>query len=87
MSIDILDRKVGRIAVIGSGQIGPDIALHFSKVFAPQGTPVVVVDISEEALAAGRAPEPTLAEAAAVMRLIEAERESLRCGGEVLLRP
>lgn len=55
MSIDILDRKVGRIAVIGSGQIGPDIALHFSKVFAPQGTPVVVVDISEEALAAGRA--------------------------------
>ncbi|MHC4935583.1 MAG: Gfo/Idh/MocA family protein [Planctomycetota bacterium] len=39
------------------------------------------------ALAAGRAPEPTLAEAAAVMRLIEAERESLRCGGEVLLRP
>ncbi|MBX3466143.1 MAG: 3-hydroxyacyl-CoA dehydrogenase/enoyl-CoA hydratase family protein [Planctomycetes bacterium] len=45
-------RKVG---VIGSGQIGPDIALHFTKVLAEHGTPVVVVDISAEALARGRA--------------------------------
>jgi len=54
MSFSILDRKVTKIAVIGSGQIGPDIALHFSKVFAPHGVPVVVVDISADALAAGR---------------------------------
>lgn len=53
MSIDILGRPVTKIAVIGSGQIGPDIALHFSKVFAPLGVPVVVVDISEDALAGG----------------------------------
>lgn len=45
-------RKVG---VIGSGQIGPDIALHFTKVLAEHGTPVVVVDISQEALEKGRA--------------------------------
>ncbi|MGE4603259.1 MAG: 3-hydroxyacyl-CoA dehydrogenase/enoyl-CoA hydratase family protein, partial [Planctomycetota bacterium] len=45
---------VNRIGIIGSGQIGPDIALHFSKVFAPLGTPIVVVDISEEALRKGQ---------------------------------
>ncbi len=52
-SIEILGRPVNRIGVIGSGQIGPDIALHFSKVFSPLGTPIVVVDISEEALRNG----------------------------------
>ncbi len=55
MSINIHDRSIRKIAVIGSGQIGPDIALHFSKVFAPHGVPVVVVDISETALEQGRA--------------------------------
>ncbi|MGE4618849.1 MAG: 3-hydroxyacyl-CoA dehydrogenase/enoyl-CoA hydratase family protein [Planctomycetota bacterium] len=53
-SIDILGRPVNRIGIIGSGQIGPDIALHFSKVFAPLGTPIVVIDISEEALSKGQ---------------------------------
>ncbi len=53
-SIEILGRPVNRIGIIGSGQIGPDIALHFSKVFAPLGTPIVVVDISEEALRKGQ---------------------------------
>ena len=38
-----------------------------------------------ESLAAGRAPGPTLAEAADVMRIIEAERESLRSGGPISL--
>ncbi|MAJ27859.1 hypothetical protein CBD41_00470, partial [bacterium TMED181] len=52
--IDILGKPVTRIGVIGSGQIGPDIALHFSKVFSPTDVPVVVVDISEEALERGR---------------------------------
>ena len=52
--IDILGKPVQRIGVIGSGQIGPDIALHFSKVFSPASVPVVVVDISEDALEKGR---------------------------------
>lgn len=46
-------RVVRRAAVIGSGQIGPDIALHLVKTLAPHGVPTVVVDISEAALAAG----------------------------------
>ena len=53
-NIHILGRPVTRIGVIGSGPIGPDIALHFSKVFTPMGTSIVVVDISEEALALGK---------------------------------
>ncbi len=45
--------NIEKIGVIGSGQIGPDIALHFSKVFHKHGVPVVVVDIAEAALAGG----------------------------------
>jgi enoyl-CoA hydratase/3-hydroxyacyl-CoA dehydrogenase len=48
-------RAINKIGVIGSGQIGPDIALYFSKVFSRQGVKIVVVDISEEALAKGEA--------------------------------
>jgi enoyl-CoA hydratase / 3-hydroxyacyl-CoA dehydrogenase len=48
-------RTIGKVGVIGSGQIGPDIALHFAKVMADTRTPVVVVDISQDALAKGRA--------------------------------
>jgi enoyl-CoA hydratase/3-hydroxyacyl-CoA dehydrogenase len=40
---------------VGSGQIGPDVALHMAKVLAPGGVPVVVVDIAPKALDAGRA--------------------------------
>jgi len=36
-------RSIEKIAVVGSGQIGPDIALYFAKVFTPHGVPVVVV--------------------------------------------
>jgi len=46
-------RAIEKVAVIGSGQIGPDIALHFSKVFTPYGVPVVVIDVAEDALAKG----------------------------------
>ncbi|MCB9888213.1 MAG: 3-hydroxyacyl-CoA dehydrogenase/enoyl-CoA hydratase family protein [Planctomycetes bacterium] len=55
MSVRHRGRAIEKIAVIGSGQIGPDIALFFTKVFAPYGTKTVVVDVSEEALARGRA--------------------------------
>lgn len=48
-------RSVSRVAVIGSGQIGPDIALYFAKVLSPFGVKTVVVDVSEDALEKGRA--------------------------------
>lgn len=48
-------RSLSKVGVVGSGQIGPDIALHFSKVLSPHGVEVVVVDIAEDALARGRA--------------------------------
>lgn len=44
--------EISKIAVIGAGQIGPDIALHFAKTLAPHAVQVVVVDISPVALAA-----------------------------------
>jgi enoyl-CoA hydratase / 3-hydroxyacyl-CoA dehydrogenase len=49
------DRSIGKVGVIGSGQIGPDIALHFVKSLYRQGVQVVVVDIVEDALAKGKA--------------------------------
>lgn len=47
-------RSIRRAAVIGSGQIGPDIALHLVKALSPHGVEVVVLDIAESALEAGR---------------------------------
>ncbi len=48
-------RSLERVGIVGSGQIGPDIALHMTKVLAPAGVAVVVVDIAPKALDAGRA--------------------------------
>jgi enoyl-CoA hydratase/3-hydroxyacyl-CoA dehydrogenase len=53
MSFTHRGRTLNKIAVIGSGQIGPDIALFFTKVFSPLGVQTVVVDVSEEALERG----------------------------------
>ena len=39
--------SISKIGVIGSGQIGPDIALHFVKVLHPYDVQVVVVDVAE----------------------------------------
>ena len=47
-------RVIRRAAVIGSGQIGPDIALHLVKTLSPHGVETVVLDISGAALEAGR---------------------------------
>ena len=44
-------RKVG---VIGSGQIGPDIALHLTKVLHAYSVPIEVVDTAADALERGR---------------------------------
>jgi len=49
------DFQIDKIGVIGSGQIGPDIALYFAKALCARDVPVVVVDVSTEALERGRA--------------------------------
>lgn len=54
MSFTHQGREIRKVAVIGSGQIGPDIALYFTKVLSPFGVQTVVVDVSEDALAGGR---------------------------------
>ncbi len=46
-------RTIRKIGVIGSGNIGPDIALHFSQNLYSYGVPIVVVDIVQTALDAG----------------------------------
>ena len=48
-------RTLTRVAVIGSGQIGPDIALYFTKILSPFGVKTVVVDVADAALEKGRA--------------------------------
>jgi enoyl-CoA hydratase/3-hydroxyacyl-CoA dehydrogenase len=55
MPLTVFGRTVSRIAIVGSGHIGPDIAFYFSRVLSRHGVPVVVTDISREALDAGRA--------------------------------
>lgn len=54
MAFTFLGRTIEEVGVVGSGQIGPDIALYFSKVLSPFGCRVVVVDIDEAALQRGR---------------------------------
>jgi predicted dinucleotide-binding enzyme len=47
-------RTISKVAVIGSGWIGSDIALHFVKVLHAHDVQVMV-DVAEEALAKGKA--------------------------------
>jgi enoyl-CoA hydratase/3-hydroxyacyl-CoA dehydrogenase len=54
MSFTHQGRTIRKVAVIGSGQIGPDIALYFTKVLSPFGVQTVVVDVSEDALQKGK---------------------------------
>lgn len=55
MAWQIFGRTINKVGVIGSGNIGPDIALYFSKVLHRHQVPVVIVDIAEEALQSGKA--------------------------------
>src|SRR5437660_1183220 len=55
MPLTLLGRNLSRIAIIGSGHIGPDIALYFSRTLSAQGVQIVVNDVSQDALEAGRA--------------------------------
>lgn len=54
MAFSFRKRTLKCVGVVGSGQIGPDIALHFAKVLSPYGTSIVVVDVSQAALDKGR---------------------------------
>jgi len=53
MALTMFGRTIRKIGVIGSGNIGPDIALHFSQNLYSYGVDVVVVDIVQAALDAG----------------------------------
>ena len=53
MAFTMFGRTIRKIGVIGSGNIGPDIALHFSQNLYSYGVPVVVVDIVQAALDSG----------------------------------
>ncbi len=55
MAFAFRGRNINKIGVIGSGQIGPDIALHFSKVMHASDVQIVVVDVLDEALERGKA--------------------------------
>ncbi len=55
MSYRFKNIVISKLSVIGAGQIGPDICLHFAKVFSGSGVELVLVDISEQALDAARA--------------------------------
>jgi enoyl-CoA hydratase/3-hydroxyacyl-CoA dehydrogenase len=65
MAFTRFGRTIRKIGVIGSGNIGPDIALHFSQNLYAYGVPVVVVDIVQSALDAGaKKAESKMAKAA-----------------------
>ncbi len=65
MAFTMFGRTIRKIGVIGSGNIGPDIALHFSQNLYAYGIPVVVVDILQAALDAGaKKAESKMAKAA-----------------------
>jgi enoyl-CoA hydratase/3-hydroxyacyl-CoA dehydrogenase len=65
MALTMFGRTIRKIGVIGSGNIGPDIALHFSQNLHSYGVPVVVVDILQAALDAGsKKAESKMAKAA-----------------------
>jgi len=51
MSYTYKNLAISKLSIIGAGQIGPDICLHFSKVFSKHNVELVLVDISEDALA------------------------------------
>jgi enoyl-CoA hydratase/3-hydroxyacyl-CoA dehydrogenase len=55
MSYQYKELELSKISIIGAGNIGPDICLHFAKVFANDGVKLVLVDIAEQALESAQA--------------------------------
>jgi enoyl-CoA hydratase/3-hydroxyacyl-CoA dehydrogenase len=79
MSVRLRDLAIERVGVVGSGQIGPDIALHFAKALADQAVAVTVVDLAQDALARGRAKlEQKVAKAVEGGAFTPATAESIR---------
>ncbi|MDI7261062.1 MAG: 3-hydroxyacyl-CoA dehydrogenase/enoyl-CoA hydratase family protein [Thermodesulfobacteriota bacterium] len=65
MALTMFGRTIRKIGVVGSGNIGPDIALHFSQNLYAYGVSVIVVDILQAALDAGsKKAESKMAKAA-----------------------
>lgn len=54
MALSAYGRTLQRVAVVGSGNLGPDLALYFSRALAPHDVPVVLHDVAGAALEAGR---------------------------------
>lgn len=54
MAGSVFGRSLQRVAVVGSGNLGPDLALYLSRALAPHGVPVVLHDVFSGALEAGR---------------------------------
>ncbi|MEE8481786.1 MAG: 3-hydroxyacyl-CoA dehydrogenase family protein, partial [Acidiferrobacterales bacterium] len=55
MSYQFKTIEISKITIIGAGNIGPDICLHFAKVFAADGVKMVLLDIAESALESAKA--------------------------------
>lgn len=55
MAYQFKNLNINKLTVIGAGQIGPDICLHFAKVFVQHNVQFVIIDISPEALANAKA--------------------------------
>ena len=55
MAYQYKNLNINKLSVIGAGQIGPDICLHFAKVFVQHNVQFVIIDISPKALANAKA--------------------------------
>ena len=54
MAFDYKSLPLRKLAIIGAGHIGPDIALHFARNLASKEVEIVLVDIVEDALVRAR---------------------------------
>ena len=55
MAYQYKNLNISKLSVIGAGQIGPDICLHFAKVFWKNNVEFIIIDISVDALAKAKA--------------------------------
>lgn len=54
MAFEYKHLNLRKLAIVGAGHIGPDIALHFARNLASKGVETVLVDIAEDALGSAR---------------------------------
>lgn len=77
MAFEYKSLTLRKLAIIGAGHIGPDIALHFARNLAPKGVETVLVDIAEEALVEAREKFERKVDRAAVAGAIPADRAGI----------